>query len=67
METRSILLPLWQNAEVQLPPHNVRVLFWNGDRVGMCHYDETLKEFVEIVWPMKQPTHWMPLPAPPRS
>jgi len=44
------------------------ILFFDGERVGVCHYDLDAGYFLENGWKMKEkpPTHWMPLPVPPK-
>ena len=67
---RADLAPSWQPIETA--PKDVTVLFWNGEDVCEGSYEVTDwwsegdrrdREYGLPLCP--QPTHWMPLPAPP--
>jgi len=59
----------WRGMD-SAPTTNEFILAWNGHEVGIVR--RSLKNWTQYVAPMTcysitQPTHWMPLPPPPKD
>jgi len=66
----NILLLNWTHAEDY--PASITVGFWGhvdpyalDDRMGWCDWCAGMDD--DDVWEQFEPTHWQPLPAPPKS
>lgn len=57
------ITPRWVSIEDEVPPTDDLVLIGNRDDVALGYYHE-FHWFYSNFRPA-QPTHWMPLPAPP--
>lgn len=58
----------WKPIETAPKEYGHNILTWNGEYVGMAHdyHGWTLSQDADDM-PMKpEPTHWQPLPEPPR-
>ncbi len=59
----------WQPIETA--PKDRRILLWNGDFIASGAYEGgvidgfIMHRDVDDDWSIDEPTHWMPLPAPP--
>ena len=67
----NVLMNEWQPIETA-PKYNC-VLLWNGDFLTIGMFNRTLDAFVDLaehsggVGFEDEPTHWMPLPDPPKA
>lgn len=58
----------WIKVEDKIPEKNVEVLVTNGERVKAAEWcKRTDRDGYHFMWTtMKNITHWMPLPEPPK-
>lgn len=56
----------WQTIDTA-PKDGTEVLLWLGDDVALGYWREDAQAFdSEVGWIRPMPTHWMPLPDPPK-
>lgn len=58
--------PVWQPIETADKIHGQTVLGSDGQTVFCMKWDRVFREWTNAQWHQVFPTHWMPLPAPPR-
>jgi hypothetical protein len=58
----------WQPIETA--PNGLVLLYWPATKPARGHSGNSLSEMMRVGYrgetPMRQPTHWMPLPEPPK-
>lgn len=59
----------WIPVKKQMPEPDTAVLVWVGKYHWLAQYDSTYgfwrPHYESVYW--REPTHWMPLPAPPNK